>query len=128
MESSTVSIGSENVVKMVAVVCHDLANNTYKQMYADDFTSFGAVIIQEFKLCNNYMIIVINAKKKKTSEKRLAGQGSNTGSTERIGREMYLHRTGIQSAVVHHHLWQKIQLKRSHHFKKCFCCTSILKR
>lgn len=28
----------------------------------------------------------------------------------------YLHRAGIQGAMIHHHFWEEIQLKSSHHF------------
>lgn len=33
--------------------------------------------------------------------------------------ESYLHRTGIQRAMVHHHFGEKIQFKRSHDAKIC---------
>lgn len=33
----------------------------------------------------------------------------------KIRQQKYLHRTGIQRAMIHHHFWKEIQLKRSHH-------------
>lgn len=31
-------------------------------------------------------------------------------------KNKYLHRAGIQGAMIHHHFWEEIQLKSSHHF------------
>lgn len=42
-----------------------------------------------------------------------------------LSRVSYLHRTWVQRAVVHHHLRQEIQLKRSHDGKLCLFSSSL---